>query len=377
MNTAIIKVADTVPELNLEQILDVQLEVDFPGCVDTMVEKSAGVVGDLRDAVSEIYTKTDIGIYWNPALEKVGMYVRPVLNQEEFNWCLTAITEKVGADHVQFEPLTLHDLSDWWVKVAYSPTLRRIAEALQFLPSKSIPGFGGRPIASSIASGLLGAGVGYGGGALLDKMTPQALKKDGGRMKYWGAALGGAAGAGVGAMPGLINKHDGRDFNDNTLWSGLPEDGFENDLASNQYKEAVDKFNEKMAFQPHPSRISSTMGGPSFDEEPLIRTNALGNVLWGTRANPQTTAMAMGAVYGANKMPDPRSRPGVVTPHQTGLMGIAMGAAGGGMKGYATGYMVGKGLGILTGMPEGTQNKLKQSGMALGIINSLVPRLYN
>lgn len=362
--------------LNPEQALDVGLWADFPGTIDHLVEKCAAPARDLRQAVSSIYTKSDIGVYWNPAYEKAGLYVRPELNEEEFDWCLNAIIEKVGADHVKTEPLTSDDLQDWWVKVAYSPTLRRIAEALQFLPSKDIPGFGGRPIASSIASGLLGAGLGYGGGYLMDKMTPKGLGD--GRMRYWGAALGGLGGAGLGATPGLVNWHDGRKFNDNTLWSGFPEDGWEPDLLqSEQYKKAVDAFVTKNAFQVHPTGHASTIGGPSFAEAPLIRTNELGNVLWGTRANPQTTAMTMGAVYGANQMPDPRSRPGVVTPHQTGLLGMAMGAAGGGIKGYATGYVVGKGLGILTGMPEGTQQKLRQTGATLGIINSLVPRLFN
>lgn len=357
------------------QTLDVGLWSDFPGTIDYLVEKCAAPAWDLRQAVSSIYTKSDISIYWNPALEKAGMYVRPTLNQEEFQWCLEAITEKVGADHVHVEPLTSLDLQDWWVKVAYSPTLRRLAEVLQFLPSKDIQGFGGRPIASSIATGLLGTGLGYGGGYLLDKMTPKSLGD--GRMRYWGAALGGMGGAGLGAMPGFVNLHDGRKFNDNTLWSGFPEDGFENDLVGNSYKKAVEQFVEKNAYQIHPTGPSSTLGGPSFADMPLIRTDDLGNVLWGTRANPQTTAMTMGVVYGANQMPDPRSRPGVVTPHQTGLMGMAMGAAGGGIRGYATGYVVGKGLGLLTGMPDGTQNKLKQTGMALGIINSLVPRMFN
>jgi len=376
-----IKLADDSPglglDLNMEQILDVQLSVDFPGCIDTLVEKSAEAAVHLRQAVSSLYTKTDIGVYWNPAWEKAALYVRPEVDEQEFNWCLDAITEKMGSAHVRTEPLTPDDLRDWWVKVAYSPTLRRMAEVLQFLPSKDIPGFGGRPIASTIASGLLGAGIGYGGGALLDKMTPRALRGEKGRMKYIGMGLGGAAGAGMGSIPGFINQSDGRDFNDNTLWSGFPEDGFETDLVGSSYKAASERFVEKMAYQVHPGGISSTMGGPSFAQSPLIRTDELGNVLWGSRANPQTTAMTMGMVYGANRMPDRRSRPGRVTPHQTGLMGMAMGAAGGGMKGYATGYIVGKGLGLLTGMPQGTQNKLKQSGMALGIINSLVPRLFN
>ena len=53
--------------------------------------------------------------------------------------------------------------------------------------------------------------------------------------------------------------------------------------------------------------------------------------------------MTMGAVYGANQMPDPRSRPGYVTPPDR-LFGMNMGAAGGGLKGYATVFLVGKGL---------------------------------
>ena len=359
------------------QALDVGLWADFTGTIDHLVEKCAAPAYDLREAVSTIYTQSDIGVYWSPAFEKAGLYVRPELNQKEFDWCLDAITEKMGADYVKREPLTPADLQDWWVKVAYSPTLRRTAELLQFLPSKDIPGFGGRPVASSIASGLLGAGIGYGGGSLLDKVTPKSLKKGKGRMKYWGAGLGGALGAGVGALPGLANMHEGREFNDNTLWSGFPDEPWENDLVGNQYKEAVVNYVEKQAFQVHPQGISSTIGGPSFDREPLIRMNELGNVLWGTRADPQTTAMTMGAVYGASRMPDPRSSPGVVTPHQTGLFGMAAGAAGGGLKGYVTGFAVGKGLGILSGMPDNTQKKLRQGGAALGAIRALVPKLFN
>jgi hypothetical protein len=188
-------------------------------------------------------------------------------------------------------------------------------------------------------------------------------------------------------LPGFINWHEKRPFNDDTLWKGIPEDGFDSDLPSSVYKKAIDSFIEKQhqnvvqhfkeAFQVHPPGVAHTIGGPSFEEAPLISTNALGQVLWGVNAGPQTTAMAMGAMYGANQMPDPRSMPGYVTPHQTGLLGMAMGAAGGGIKGYATGFVVGKGLGILTGMPQSTQNVLKNTGAALGVINTLVPRLFN
>jgi hypothetical protein len=368
-------------DLNMEQVLDVQLECDFAGCIDTLVEKSAEAAKDLRQAVSSIYTHSDIGVYWNPAHEKAAIYVRPELNQQEADWCLDAMTAKVGSDHVRREPLEQAELGDWWVKVAYSPTVRTVLNALQFLPNSQKDKIGGRPVASTIATGLLGAGLGYGGGWLYEKMVPERYREKG-KARRMGALIGGLGGATVGAAPGFVNWNDGRDFNDPTLWQGQPGDGWEGGLASHsphsaKEAEAIEFLLEKNAFQVHPPGISSTMGGPSFEEMPLIKTDALGRVIYNTGVGPQTAARTMGAVYGASRMPDPRSRPGVVTPHQTGLLGLAMGAAGGGIKGYVTGFAVGKGLGLLTGLPAGTQNTFARTGAAVGVMNTLVPRLFN
>lgn len=357
-------------KLNLEQLLDVSLHYDFPGAIDILVEKCAAPAQDLRMAISDVYTKTDLSVYWNPTLEKAALYVRPSIDLDEYAWGLESLAEKVGAENVQAEPLTGYDLQDWWVKVAYSPTLRRIGEIAQFFPSKDIPGFGGRPIASTIASGLLGAGLGYGAGWLGEKVLPQWARDDRGTLRKRLALMGGLGGAALGAVPGLVNWHEGRSFNDPTLWSGYPDDGFEHSIIGQRYKNAVDTFVVKQA-------DLGTIGGPSFEEMPLIRTDDLGRVLWGTNASPQTTAMTMGAVYGANQMPDPNSQPGVVTPHQMGLFGTMMGAAGGGIKGYITGRAVGYGLGLLTGMPVGTQQTLGRTGAVLGVVNTLVPKLFN
>lgn len=362
-------------KLDKLQTLDLGLWSDFAGTIDYLAEKCAAPAADLREAVSSLYTRSDIGIYWNPAVEKAAMYVRNDI-PEETEWCREALIEKLGAEHVHQTLLTPDDLQDWWVKVAYSPTLRRLGELLQFFPSKDIPGFGGRPIASTVASGLVGAGLGYGTGWLAEKVLPEQLQGEQ-RMRHTGALMGGLAGTSLGAMPGLANWHEGRTFNDPTLMQGQPDDGFEHALVGEQYKDAAAYFIDKHAFGLDHDTMSSTVGGPSYEAEPLIRTNDLGQVLWGTRANPQTTAMTMGAVYGAGQMYDPRASQGIVTPHQTGLFGMALGAAGGGIKGYVTGYAVGKGLGLLTGMPQSTQNGLMRTGAMLGIINSLVPRLFS
>jgi hypothetical protein len=362
--------------LTLEQILDVSLHCDFPGTINLLVEKTAAVAPVLRHAVSSFYTKSDISVYWNPAQEKAGMHVRPQYNEEEFEQGKLLLAEKVGAEHVHPEPLTGYDLQDWWVKVAYSPTLRRAGEILQFFPSKDIPGYGGRPIAAAVASGLLGAGLGYGTGFLTEQLLPPWAKTRGTLRKRL-ALLGGLAGGSLGAIPGLINMSQGREFNDPTLLAGSPEDGWEKHLPSSRYKEAVDNFLIRRTFDNYPQPYVWSLPQASSQYTPIIRTDALGDMMQNYGADPQLTAMTMGSIYGANQMPDPNSTPGNVTPHQTGLFGMMMGAAGGGLKGYITGRAVGMGLGLLTGMPVGTQENLGRTGAAIGVVNALVPRLFS
>ena len=355
-------------ELTTEQLLDLSLHCDFPTAIDLLVEKCATPAKVLRASLADLYTESDLSVYWNPAQEKAALYARPVLIPEEYVWGVEALVEKVGADHVQLEPLTGEDLQDWWVKVAHSPTLRRTGELLQFLPSKDIPGFGGRPIASSIASGLLGAGLGYGAGWLGEKFLPNWVQGEEGEMRKRLARAGGLGGLAFGALPGFINWNTGRSFNDPTLWQGFPEDGFERSILGGRYKQAVSAFVTKQA--------DTGLATSANSNQPVIRTDALGRVLWGAGADPQITAMTMGAVYGAGQLPDPQMHSGVVTPHQMGLLGTMMGAAGGGIKGYMTGRAVGYGLGLLTGMPEGTQQALGRTGATLGVLNTLVPRLF-
>ena len=348
---------------------------DLLGCMDELVEKSAQAAVTLRSAVSNVYTNSNIGVYWHPEEKKAGVFVRVGTGRvydldqaaKEAEWCLDAISEKVGEDCVVRDLLEKDQLRDPWVKVAYSPTIRTILNALQFLPNSKSDTIGGRPLASTLATGVLGAGLGYGGGWLYDKLIPDKYRKKG-RAPLLGAIVGGLGGAGVGAVPGLINMHEGRSFNDNSLWRGQPGDGWEGSLANPKEAAAISGLLEKHA--------SPTMGGPSLASMPLINTDKLGRVIYESGVGPQTAAQTMGVVYGASRMPDPNARPGMVTPNQTGLFGMAMGAAGGGVKGYATGWAVGKGLGILTGLPAGTQQTFSRTGAAVGVMNTLVPRLF-
>lgn len=357
------------PDLELDRTLDEQLRVDFPAAIDTLVATCKQPTQEIKKAVAELYTKSNVGIYWNPVIKKAGVYIPAPLDLQEYLWTIQTLGEKLGAERVQAEPLTGSSLQDWWVKVAYSPTLRRLGEIAQFFPSRDIPGFGGRPIASTIASGLLGAGLGYGAGYIGEQLIPSWAKDNQKTFRRRLAALGGLGGLLAGAAPGFVNWHQARAFNDPTLWQGFPDEGFEADLTSPQYKKACVSYCQKQA-------TLSSVGGPSFSNMPLIELDSLGRVMWGAKTTPQTTAMTLGAVYGASQMPDPSADPGTVTPHQFGLLGTALGAAGGGVKGYITGRAIGYGLGLLTGMPESTQQTLARTGAAAGVLNTLVPRLF-
>ena len=356
-----------MPDLEPQQtkiLLDTISHTRPDVAIDWLVKESEAIAPVLRECVSSIYTPASVSVYWDPAEKLASFYCEDDEDGTAIQWCADAVSSKIAAEHVRREPLRLGELDDWIVKVAHSSVVRRALELGQFLPSTKIPGFGGRPVASMVGSGLLGAGLGYGAGWVADKMTPRWARDKNKSMKNRFALAGGVLGAGLGATPGLINWHDGRSFNDPTLWTDNP---------AAQFKKACDSFVEKMAYSP----IAGTIGGPSFREDPLIDLNDLGNVMWGPKSDPQTDAMTIGAMYGASKMPDANSRPGYVTPKQTGLLAMSMGAAGGGLKGYATGYVAGKVLGVMTGLPKPAQKKLRQFGLAAGVLKSVVPKLFN
>ena len=49
--------------------IDAYLWGTVPERIDTLVEKCAAPAWDIRPAIASVYTKNDVGYYWNPALE--------------------------------------------------------------------------------------------------------------------------------------------------------------------------------------------------------------------------------------------------------------------------------------------------------------------
>jgi hypothetical protein len=366
----------------------------------------------IRQRAVNVPTIAPVGYYWNPTTEKAAVFLHDLEKTAPSDiHCCRRVIGAAGF-HSTHPALTEKEASDGdWIKVAFSPTLRTIGEGLNFFPGYGpLPNQAG-PLAGMLTSGLVGAGLGYGGGWLAEKLLPDNWER--GKLRRTLAILGGALGAAPGAYMGLQNWAIGRPFNDPRMYNMPPRDyhasrlsmwerppygdkqpepGFKEPKAEDSLcKEANDaldvslgqrwkdgaKFVAEKAAADRDAMLKEAFGpyAPVFGQNNRrnrtdINVNSLGQALWDVGSTPGTAAMTMGAVHAANQMPGGEPDSGWVTPVQMGRLGAAMGA------GYLSGGLVGSVLGALTGLPQGAQDKLKETGMYLGIVKDVVPTLF-
>lgn len=214
-------------------------------------------------------------------------------------------------------------------KATYSPTLRGVGEVLQMLPNDTtgVPSYPA-PLTSMLAGGMLGAGAGYGIGALGEKLLPNSFHK--GRLRKTLATMGGLAGT----VPGA-------------LWA----------------------YGSKSLL---PAAIKQALwDGTGAVSGPLINVDEFNQVIW---SDPRVSkyvplpvrAAASGLLLGASHLADN----GMVSPMDVGRIAAGMGS------GYVSGALVGKTLGLLIGLPQEQQDRLKNTGMYAGIISTMIPRLF-
>jgi hypothetical protein len=203
----------------------------------------------------------------------------------------------------------------------------------------------GSPLTSTLAGGLVGAGLGYSVGALGERMLPEKWER--GKLRRTLAIMGGLGGAAPGALSGALNLSNNKSLLDPNPWFVDPVP-FKEVKAS--VKEALFDYAGAMPPPLPVQEFTSTIWA-----DPRV-SNAL---------SPQQQAAITGLVQGAAY--DGGRRTAFITPMDIGRMTAGMGS------GYLSGMLVGKALGALTGMPESTQNRLKQTGMYAGVIANLLP----
>jgi hypothetical protein len=406
----------------VEELVEQIKEAGWPTLnqrVDELAAASIEPAMRIRQHAVNTPTMGHIGYYWNPETEKAALFLHDPDNATATDiFCCSRVIDRAGLAK-DGPVLTEKEASDGeWIKVAYSPTIRGIGEKLNFFPGYGpLPNQSG-PMAGMLTSGLLGAGLGYGAGWLAERFMPEKWKR--GRLSRTLGILGGSLGAMPGFLMGAQNWGAGRSFNDPRFYNlppgnypsarlsiyerppfGTKQPGSDLEYlesllfpkqtqASDMHKEAGDELEVPLgarwkagashvaqkAFAKREALVKEAFVsymptfGPSRQPLPSINVNRLGQTLWDVGAGPETAAMTMGAVHAANQMPGGSGDSGWVTPLQMARLGSSMGA------GYLSGGLVGSVLGALTGLPEGAQDKLKETGMYLGIVKDVVPQLY-
>lgn len=322
----------------------------------TTVEKWAAFLVEpaaaLRAAAADVCTQGQVGYYLNAETGRAGLFAAEG-EPADLARC------KAAAIHARFDPLFFshQDLVDSpWVKVAYSPTLHRAGELLNFFPGQYPGGIPNSPspLAAALTSGVLGAGLGYAGGRLAAAAMPRGVGR---KLPRTGAVTGAAAGVAMPALWAILNQVHGAPLNDPGALGGLS-----NEELAPMAKNGLDAFLEaaEAFYEPLPEKTAAY--GSDVD------VDALGRTLWESGADPALAATTLGAVYAASRLPDPYGRPGIATGHQLGQ--LAMRTAGD----YAEGYLAGAVLNVVIGTPfsAGTYGL---GNAALGAIEAVVPKL--
>lgn len=233
-------------------------------------------------------------------------------------------------------------------KPPYSPTMRHIGEALQMMPSSTgIPNLP-NPLSSMLAGGMLGAGAGYGMGWLGEHILPEHWQR--GRLRRTAAILGGLGGAIPGALWMYANHATGKSPLAGPIYNGPP-------MKNAHFKEAL------------------LAGAGEIGDLPLIDAREFNENIW---RNPNvapyipvaTRAAASGLLAGAAHLAEDSRPSNMVSPFDVARLAAGMGS------GYMSGLAVGKTLGLLTGMPQETQDFLKNTGMYAGIVKTIVPKAF-
>jgi hypothetical protein len=330
--------------------------------VSLATEKLAASAWQLRQLVSGIYTDKPVGVYLHCDGDKAAVCDEHCSGEQDLALVKSAAACLMPVQVIEPDA----DLLGVWVKAGSSPTLKTVGQWLNFFPGTypgGIPNHAG-PVASMITSGLVGAGLGYGSGWLAEKALPDTWRK--GRLRKTLAALG----AGVGVLPGLVYGHtnvqQGLPFNDNSLFAKRGEalsDRYLGGVAAvaDRMRQEREAFLKEAAFDDY--------AGTGATGDVRVNVNSFGHTLWEVGADPRTAAVTMGALRAAAQMPG-GSGPGWVTPSQMGRLAMGMGA------GYLSGALVGGALGLLTGLPPSAQDTLKRTGMYLGVVQAVVPRLF-
>ncbi len=328
-------------------------------------------VAELRDELAHAPRLGFSSLHYSP--DSGELAVELTLDHES----LYAPWRKLGCQRFDYERWQ----NELWIPLArnrelvktaeHSEVLRGLLGLAGYAPSfwtGPVPGAPG-PIVGGLAGGLLGAGLGYGAGWLGSRILPESWDRD--RLPKVTAMLGGLAGA----TPGLIGMADniaaGRPVGSTVLFDkpDLP-------VWPNDYRMAAKAHQGP----PLPDLIKEAFTSVSGLFGPPVRPipiDAVQQMVWqdphvSTQLTPQlqlaTGGLAEAAWLHRQRTTGDSTR--LIWPSDIARITAGMGS------GYVSGAIVGKTLGVLLGMPESIQDRLKTTGMWAGAVRAVVPMAF-
>ncbi len=241
-----------------------------------------------------------------------------------------------------------------------------IASAMQLKHNDFNKYIGGpTPIASAVASGLLGAGLGYGAGWLGEQFLPEKYFEKG-RLRRTGAILGGLTGTLPAAWSYMDNLRQGHGPLDAMTHYNVKQSRF-TDLCERMVKVVgVDNLDLDHKWIKYANEASG-------DFFPNIPVDQFGNVIWNDLRGqggytPAPVAAATTGILQAASMS--QGGASFVSPMDIARIGMGMGS------GYMSGLMVGKTLGALAGLRPEAQQSLQQAGVWAGLLANVVPMAF-
>lgn len=237
------------------------------------------------------------------------------------------------------------------------------------------------PLTSTLAGGLLGAGLGYGGGWLAEQLLPED-KFERGKLRRMTSLIGGIAGA----VPGLWHGFDNMRAHPDESMRWSPRAWLSSypwttptartpQAAQNRFQpflEGLERVINKEAktLDARWIKYADDVGG---DLKYPIPVDQFNRVIWndlstaGGYTPPHLAAATTGLLQAASLS---QGGANFVTPMDIARIGIGMGS------GYMSGLAVGKTLGALAGLRPEAQQSLQQAGTWAGLLSNIVPLAF-
>lgn len=357
-----------------------------PGSVSRIYKEAAPAVSLIRRAIKDLPADPGYGyVFWHPKKQSAWVVLGDGDDQAHHNRWKTKL-QSIGISDIRSESEGHPPDIENWIQVKKAAPLDFIGK-----PWSAVTGAMGGPnaMATTIAGGLLGGGLGYGAGALAEHLIPEQYLERGTLRKRLGLL-----GAGMGAVPGLWQ---GSANHRNSEAAGAPLNWMQSFTTTSgqiplrpEFQNATKALGD-IKLDPSFNKLAEQIFGAGAMDLPVVPVDAFNRAVWNdvrrgaARDNPYGTQDPWGTTQ--QTMHTPPALGAATTGIMSGIQAMHGGAAiltpaavvrgiASAGVGLATANLAGKTLSALAGLTPAAQDSLQSMGAWVGLLNAVVPPLF-